>query len=155
MEKAKAAYTHLVEKVSEFDDQLMEKYLEGKPVSELELVQGIRKATLTGKFCAVLCGSAYKNKGVQPLLDAVCTYLPAPMDMPPTKATDVTTGELVAREPKDDAPFSALAFKIQVDPRAGGRRLSSAFTNRHAPPPSAQSGCGSNPRTTCSNAPGR
>ena len=71
----------------------------------------------------MFCGSAYKNKGVQPLLDAVCDYLPAPSDLPPTKGTDVKTGEPMTRDPKDDAPFAALAFKIQVDPRAGGRKL--------------------------------
>ena len=71
----------------------------------------------------MFCGSAYKNKGVQPLLDAVCDFLPAPSDMPPTPGTDPATGEPLTRLPKDDAPFSALAFKIQVDPRAGGRKL--------------------------------
>jgi elongation factor G len=123
LEKAKAARIHLIEKVAEFDDQLMEKYLEGKDITEKELVAGIRKATITSKFCAVFCGSAYKNKGVQPLLDAVSDYLPSPLDLPPTKATDPKNGEPVVREVKDTAPFSALAFKIQVDPRAGGRKL--------------------------------
>jgi elongation factor G len=122
-EKAKAAHAHLIEKVADFDDALMEKFLEGKEISEKELVAAIRKATITAKFCAVFCGSAYKNKGVQPLLDAVCDYLPAPSDMPPTPGHDVKNGEPMTRLPKDDAPFSALAFKIQVDPRAGGRRL--------------------------------
>jgi elongation factor G len=122
-EKAKVAHHHLIEKVADFDDQVMEKFLEGKEVSEAELDAAIRKATITAKFCPVLCGSAYKNKGVQPLLDAVCSYLPAPNDMPPTPGTDFNTGEPITRLPKDDAPFSALAFKIQVDPRAGGRKL--------------------------------
>src|SRR5262249_46493628 len=84
-EKAKAAHTHLVEKAAEFDDHLMEKYLEGKEISEKELMAAIRKGTITCTFCPVLCGSAYKNKGIQPLLDAVCDYLPSPLDMPPTK----------------------------------------------------------------------
>src|SRR5882724_6369277 len=122
-EKAKAAHAHLIEKVADFDDALMEKFLEGKEITEKELIAAIRKATITAKFCAVFCGSAYKNKGVQPLLDAVCDYLPAPSDMPPTPGTNVVNGEPMTRLPKDDAPFSALAFKIQVDPRAGGRRL--------------------------------
>jgi elongation factor G len=122
-EKAQKAHAHLIEKVADFDDHLMEKFLEGKEVSEKEIINAIRKATLTGKFCAVFCGSAYKNKGVQPLLDAVCDYLPAPVDMPPTPGTDPKTGEPMTRLPKDDAPFAALAFKIQVDPRAGGRKL--------------------------------
>ncbi len=123
IEKAQKAHAHLIEKVADFDDALMEKFLEGKEISEKEIINAIRKATLTGKFCAVFCGSAYKNKGVQPLLDAVCDYLPAPSDMPPTPGTDVASGEPMNRLPKDDAPFASLAFKIQVDPRAGGRRL--------------------------------
>jgi elongation factor G len=122
-EKAKAAHHHLIEKVADFDDQVMEKFLEGKDVSEKELDAAIRKATITAKFCPVLCGSAYKNKGVQPLLDSVCEYLPAPSDMPPTPGTDPKTDQPVTRMPKDDGPFAALAFKIQVDPRAGGRKL--------------------------------
>ncbi len=122
-EKAQKAHAYLVEKVADFDDAVMEKVVEGKDVSEKEIVSAIRRATLTGKFCAVFCGSAYKNKGVQPLLDAVCDYLPAPSDMPPTPGTDPKTGEPSSRLPKDDAPFASLAFKIQVDPRAGGRKL--------------------------------
>jgi len=122
-EAANAARTHLIEKVAEYDDKIMEKYLDGGQISEKELIATIRKATLTGKFFPILCGSAYKNKGVQPLLDAVCDYLPAPSDIPPTKCTDFKTGEPAVREPKDDAPFASLAFKIQVDPRAGGRKL--------------------------------
>ncbi|MFA5975023.1 MAG: elongation factor G [Elusimicrobiota bacterium] len=122
-EAAHSAHAHLVEKVAEFDDKLMEKYLDGKEISEHELIVGIRKATITGKFFPILCGSAYKNKGVQPLLDAVCDYLPSPVDLPPTPGHDQKTNEAITRDPKDEAPFSALAFKIQVDPRAGGRRL--------------------------------
>jgi len=122
-EKAQKAHAYLIEKIADFDDHLMEKFLEGKDVTEKEIVEAIRKATLTGKFCAVFCGTAYKNKGVQPLLDAVCDYLPAPSDMPPTPGTDPKTGEPSTRLPKDDSPFAALAFKIQVDPRAGGRKL--------------------------------
>ena len=122
-EKAQKAHALLIEKIADFDDGVMEKVIEGKEVSEKEIINAIRKATLTGKFCAVFCGSAYKNKGVQPLLDAVCDYLPAPSDMPPTPGTDVQTGEPKTRLPKDDAEFAALAFKIQVDPRAGGRKL--------------------------------
>ena len=122
-EKAQKAHHHLIEKVADYDDHVMEKFLEGKEISEKELDAAIRKATITSTFCPVLCGSAYKNKGVQPLLDSVCEYLPAPSDMPPTPGTDVKTGAPLTRLPKDDAPFSALAFKIQVDPRAGGRKL--------------------------------
>jgi elongation factor G len=123
LQKAKEARTHLIEKAAEYDDHLMEKYLEGKDIPEKELISAIRKATISCHFCAVLCGSAYKNKGVQPLLDAVCYYLPAPNDLPPTKGTNPQSGEPMTRLPKDDEKYSALAFKIQVDPRAGGRRL--------------------------------
>jgi elongation factor G len=122
-EKAHKAHAHLIEKIADFDDVVMEKVVEGKEVSEKEIVAAIRKATITSKFCAVFCGSAYKNKGVQPLLDAVCDYLPAPNDTPPTPGHNPATGDVDTRLAKDDAPFSALAFKIQVDPRAGGRRL--------------------------------
>lgn len=122
-EKAKQGHQLLIEKIADFDDQLMEKFLEGKAISEKEIEAAIRKATLTGKFCAVFCGSAYKNKGIQPLLDAVCSYLPSPVDMPPTPGTDPASGDPITRLPKDDAPFASLAFKIQVDPRAGGRKL--------------------------------
>src|SRR5262245_36077947 len=122
-EKALKAHHHLIEKVADFDDHIMEKFLEGKEITEKELVAAIRKATITGKFCAVFCGTAYKNKGVQPLLDAVCDYLPAPSDMPPTPGNDIKNAEPMTRLAKDDQPFAALAFKIQVDPRAGGRKL--------------------------------
>jgi elongation factor G len=121
--KAQAARAYLIEKAVEFDDHLMGKYLEEKEISVQELIAVIRKATISGKFFPVFCGSAYKNKGIQPLLDAVCDYLPSPIDLPPTKGTDPKTGESNDRLPKDDVPFSALAFKIQVDPRAGGRKL--------------------------------
>jgi len=123
LEKSKQARAHLIEKVVDFDDKLMEKYLDGKEITEQEIVLAIRKATISGNFCAVMCGSAYKNKGVQPLLDAICDYLPAPSDLPATKGTDFKTGEAILRNAKDSEPFAALAFKIQVDPRAGGRKL--------------------------------
>ncbi len=122
-EKATKARVLLVEKIAEFDDALMEKYLEGKEISEKEIIAGTRKAILSGKFFGVMCGSAYKNKGVQPLLDAVCYFLPAPSDVGDIKGHDPVSNEEIVREVKDTAPFSALAFKIQVDPRAGGRRL--------------------------------
>lgn len=121
--KSQTAHTHLIEKAAEFDDHMMEKYLEGKPISEQEIMAAVRKGTIAGKLFPVLCGSAFKNKGVQPLLDAVCEYLPSPVDMPPTPGTNVKTGEPMTRLPKDDEPFASLAFKIQVDPRAGGRKL--------------------------------
>ena len=132
-EKAEKAHAYLVEKAVEFDDKLMEKYLGGEKLTEAELISAIRKATITavrepykskGGFCGVICGSAYKNKGVQSLLDCVSDFLPSPIDIPPTPGTDPHDIEKkMVREHTESAPFSALAFKIQVDPRAGGRRL--------------------------------
>ena len=116
MEKAQAARHTLVEQVSELDDALMEKYLEneGKDVTEQELRAAIRKGTIALKVFPVLCGSAYQHKGVQPLLDAVVDFLPAPIDVPPMPAIDKNGKEIVC-ETKDDAPFAALAFKIMND----------------------------------------
>jgi elongation factor G len=101
------------------DDHLMEKYVGGETPTVAELKAGIRRATIAMKLFPVICGSAFKNKGVQPMLDAVVDYLPSPLDIPPTVANDPVTGELVAREPKDDAPFAALVFKIMTDPFVG------------------------------------
>jgi elongation factor G len=101
------------------DDHLMEKYVAGEAPSVAELKAGIRKATIAMKLFPVICGSAFKNKGVQPMLDCVVDYLPSPLDIPPTQANDPKTGELVPREPRDDAPFSALVFKIMTDPFVG------------------------------------
>jgi elongation factor G len=101
------------------DDHLMEKYVGGQTPTVAELKAGIRKATIAMKLFPVICGSAFKNKGVQPMLDAVVDYLPSPLDIPPTVANDPVTGELVAREPRDDAPFAALVFKIMTDPFVG------------------------------------
>jgi elongation factor G len=114
----------MIEKVAEAaheagDDTLMEKYVAGETPTEAEIKAGIRKATIAMKLFPVICGSAFKNKGVQPLLDAVVDYLPSPVDVPPTMANDPHTGHLVPREPKDDAPFSALVFKIMTDPFVG------------------------------------
>ncbi|MFT3708563.1 MAG: elongation factor G [Archangium sp.] len=115
-EKANAARLKLVEQVSELDDKLMEKYLEneGKDITEEELIRAIRKGTIALKIFPVLCGSAYQHKGVQPLLDAVIDFLPAPIDVPPVHGID-KDGKDVLRETKDDAPFAALAFKIMND----------------------------------------
>lgn len=109
----------LMEAVAEQDETLMEKYLEGEEISEKELKNAIRKATLELKLVPVLCGSAYKNKGVQALLDAVVDYLPSPLDIPPVEGTKPGTGEEDTREASDEAPFSALAFKIMTDPYVG------------------------------------
>jgi elongation factor G len=111
---------HLVEAVAEFDEDLLHRYLEGQPYTEEDLRRAIRKGTLAGRIQPVLCGSAFKNKGVQRLLDAVVDYLPSPMDVPPIKGTNPKTLEHdVVRRASDDEPFSALAFKIMNDPYVG------------------------------------
>src|SRR4029078_1716418 len=106
----------MVEAVSETDDELLEKYLSGEAISNDELRAALRRATVAGRLHPVICGSAFKNKGVQPLLDSVVHYLPSPLDMPPLEGLDPDTGAPLLREPKDDAPFSALIFKIMTDP---------------------------------------
>ena len=118
-EIAKEYRDKLVELVVDLDEEAMEAYLEGKEVPEDKLKALIRKGTCNLDFVPVLCGSAFKNKGVQPLLDAVVDYLPSPLDVPPIKAIDVKTEELVARPASDDAPLSMLAFKIMNDPFVG------------------------------------
>ena len=109
----------LLEAVADSDESIMEKYLEGKDIGESELRRGIRKAALAIKVIPVLCGSAFRNKGVQPLLDAVVEYLPSPLDIPPVKGINPESGAPDERPAKDDAPFSALAFKIMTDPFVG------------------------------------
>ncbi len=102
-----------------FDEEVMEKYLEGEEVSEEELRRCIRKGTLAMEFVPVLCGSAFKNKGVQPLLDAVVDYLPAPVDIPDVRGHRPGTDEEITRPTRDEAPFAALAFKVMADPFVG------------------------------------
>lgn len=114
-----AAREALIEAAAEQDDALMEKYFEGQEISVEELKAAIRKGCLAMKLTPVLCGSAFKNKGVQPLLDAVVDYLPSPLDLPPIKGTVPGAEVEVLREVSDDAPFSALAFKIMADPYVG------------------------------------
>ncbi len=111
--------TNLLEAISEYDDTLMEKYLEGEPISEKEIHEAIRKATIDVSIVPVLCGSAFKNKGVQRLLDAITLYLPSPLDIPAIKGHHPKTGEEIVRKPSFDEPFSALAFKIMTDPYVG------------------------------------
>ncbi len=113
------AREYLVENSVELDDEAMEAYLGGEQPSEEVLKKCIRKAVLTGAFYPILCGSAFKNKGVQPLLDAVVDYLPSPVDIPPTKGIDYKTEEEVTRKASDDEPLSVLAFKIMDDPFVG------------------------------------
>ncbi len=109
----------LVEAVAETDEELMLKYLEGEEISEAELKAALRNATVTNQLIPVCCGSAFKNKGVQALLDAIVDYLPSPLDIPPAKGINPQTGEEEERRTADDEPFSALAFKIMSDPFVG------------------------------------
>lgn len=113
------ARQQLVELVAETDDALMEKFFDGSEITEAELVAALRSATVTGKLVPVFCGAALKNKGVQPLLDAIVTYLPSPKDVPPMVGTLPGTETEVVRRADDSEPFSALAFKIVADPFAG------------------------------------
>ena len=111
--------TNLLEAVSDFDDEIMELYLEGEEVPADMIRTAIRKATIAGKMVPVVCGTSYKNKGVQKLLDAIVDYLPSPLDIPPVEGVDPKTGEAETRPASDEAPFSALAFKIMTDPYVG------------------------------------
>jgi len=108
----------LLEAVAEHDETLLEKYLAGEPVAEDQIKKALREATIRLKLVPVLCGAAFKNKGVQPLLDAVVDYLPSPLDVPPIKGVD-PKGNTVERLPQPDQPFAALAFKIMTDPYVG------------------------------------
>jgi elongation factor G len=119
MEKAVAARQYLIDNAVELDDEAMEAYLDGTEPSLEVLKKCIRKAVLTGAFYPILCGSAFKNKGVQTLLDAVVDYLPAPIDIPPTPGIDFKTEEPIVRRASDDEPLSVLAFKIMDDPFVG------------------------------------
>ena len=117
--EARQYHDKLLEAVADCDESIMEKYLEGKEISESELRRAIRNAALAIKIVPVLCGSAFRNKGVQPLLDAVVDYLPSPLDIPPVKGINPNSQAVEERPARDDAPFSALAFKIMTDPFVG------------------------------------
>ena len=119
LEAAEEWHTKLVEAVAETDEALMEKYLDGEEITKEELKQGIRTATCNVEFFPMLCGSAFKNKGVQLLLDAVIDYLPSPLDVAAITGTDVDTEEQIAVPASDEAPFAALAFKVMTDPFVG------------------------------------
>ncbi|MEK7728748.1 MAG: elongation factor G, partial [candidate division KSB1 bacterium] len=119
MAKAMEYRTILLEAISDYDDTLLEKYLHDQPITEDEIHSAIRKATIDVSMVPVLCGSAFKNKGVQSLLDAVNFYLPSPLDMPEVKGTHPKTDEQIFRKPDPGEPFSALAFKIMTDPYVG------------------------------------
>ncbi|WP_182201191.1 elongation factor G [Paraliobacillus salinarum] len=118
-EQAEEYRTNLIEAVAETDEELMMKYLEGEEISKDELKAAVRKATLSVEFYPVFCGSAFKNKGVQLLIDGVIDYLPAPTDVPPIEGHVPQTNEEVTRKPGDDEPFAALAFKVATDPFVG------------------------------------
>jgi elongation factor G len=117
--EAKEWREKMVEKIAETDDKLTEKFLGGEEISVSELKAALRKAVIQGKLFPVYCGSALKNKGIQPILDGVVDYLPSPVDIPPAKGIDPKTGAEVKIEAKDEAPFAALAFKIAIDPFVG------------------------------------
>ena len=121
LDDAQTAREHMIESVVETDDELMEKYFGGEEISEEEIKKALRSATIEGTVVPVLCGTAFKNKGIQPLLDAVVAYMPSPLDINGGKinGTDPKTEEPIQREMGDDAPFSALAFKIITDPFVG------------------------------------
>ncbi|MFC1952332.1 elongation factor G [Chloroflexota bacterium] len=109
----------LIEKLAELDDQIMESYLDGKNITAAELRQALRRVTLANTGVPVLCGSAQKNKGIQPLLNAIVSYLPSPLDVPPVRALDTRKGVDVTRSASDEEPFAALAFKVVSDPFVG------------------------------------
>ncbi|WP_425539751.1 elongation factor G [Microaceticoccus formicicus] len=109
----------LLDNIAEYDEEVMEKYLEGEELTEEEIIRAIRKATISLAVNPVLCGSAYKNKGVQPLLDAIIDFMPSPLDVPSIKGIDPSTEEEKERVASDEEPFSALAFKIVTDPYVG------------------------------------
>jgi elongation factor G len=130
LEQAKEYHEKLVEQAVELDEATMEAYLEGKHPSVEQLKALIRKGTVGGHFVPILCGSAFKNKGVQPMLDAVVDYLPSPLDVPAVKGIDVKTGEEATREAKDDAPLSMLAFKIMNDPFVGSLTFARIYSGK-------------------------
>ncbi|MDD2215185.1 MAG: elongation factor G [Eubacteriales bacterium] len=119
LEEAKNARHTLIETVAEANEELLMKYLEGEELTKEEIKAGIREMTISGLLIPVVCGASYKNKGVQPLLDAVVDYLPSPIDIPPIKGITLKTEKEVEREADDNGPFSALAFKIMTDPFVG------------------------------------
>ena len=117
-EQSTAARMALIEKLADFDERVMDKYLEEQPITEDEIISAVRSATLNLDLVPVLCGSAFKNKGVQPLLDAVISYLPSPLDVPPVQG-ETSEGEDETRETSDKEKFCALAFKLTSDPFVG------------------------------------
>ena len=119
LEEARTAEALMIERASEQDDHLMEKFLEGETPARDEVVCAIRAATIDGRFIPVLCGAAFKNKGVRRLLDAIVDYLPSPVDLPPVIGAHREENREIVRHPSDDAPLAALAFKVQADRHIG------------------------------------
>jgi elongation factor G len=131
LEKAKSYREQMIEAIAESDDHLFAKFVEGTPISEKEIMEGIRKATITQKIFPVICGSAFKNKGVQNLLDSVVDYLPSPLDIPPVQGVLPNDPEKTEElPPSDDAPFSALVFKIMTDPFVGQLAFIRVYSGR-------------------------
>ena len=118
-EIAKARRDQMIESLGEVDDRMLEKYVHGEEISAADLEASLRRSTIAMKVFPVLCGSAFKNKGIQPLLDAVVDFLPSPVDVPPIEGMRPGTEEKLTRPPHDDAPFAALIFKIMTDPFVG------------------------------------
>ena len=119
LEKARAAEAVMIERISEQDEQLMEKFLEGETPGRGECIAAMRQATIAGDIIPVLCGAAFKNKGVRRLMDAIIDYLPSPLDLPPVIGAQKESNTEILRQPRDDSPLAALAFKIQSDKHMG------------------------------------
>ncbi len=133
LEKAKSYREQMIEAIAESDDHLFAKFVEGTPISEKEIMEGIRKATIAQKIFPVICGSAFKNKGVQNLLDSVVDYLPSPVDIPPVQGVLPDNPEKTEElPPSDTAPFSALVFKIMTDPFVGQLAFIRVYSGRLA-----------------------
>ena len=131
LEEAKEWRAKLVEAVAEYDDKLLEKFfVDPNSISEDEMHEAIRKATIDLSIVPMMCGSSFKNKGVQTALDAVCRYLPSPIDLEDTQGTDPNTGETISRKPDPKEPFAALAFKIMTDPFVGRLAFFRCYSGR-------------------------
>ena len=118
-EKAEEYRTAMIEAAADVDEELMERYLGGEEVSNEDIMKALRKGTIANQIVPVVCGTSYRNKGVQPLLNAIVDFLPSPLDVPPAEGTSVDGTEIIKTECRDDAPFAALAFKIVADPFVG------------------------------------
>ncbi|WP_129409931.1 elongation factor G [Marinitoga lauensis] len=129
--KAEQYREDLITAISEYDEEIMELFFEGEEIPEDKIKAAIRKGTVEGAFVPVICGTSFKNKGVQPVLDAIVDYLPSPLDLPPVKAYDERTGEFVKElHPDENGPFVALAFKIMVDPFVGKLTFARVYSGK-------------------------